>query len=341
MSFIFRTLTILFVISGAVFLVYAVFSSQFVLREVAFVEHRPHSSPDSRTGNGSPSPSGGTSPPAGTPRIGSTTERADQINKERRRIEELDRLQSTPQGDFVQPNKEASKGEPPDASCRSRLARKGVILPPKTACIEVDTVIKNLSTAEYRFNKPDEAFVHEPFRVVLVLPTAPEQDVVSPFTLTQGPVAKRTAPFAQNMEATLRGDPDLKISPSGPQERVTTSFQPTTWEWTITPEKSGEKSLIIEVNAQLVLGTERNRVQLRTIYETIHVQVHFGHMVLASLLWFVTSIYGLLVGLATLAIGGLGIYQLLHHKKAEEIPGADLLAHQNHKSHDQRAEHHE
>jgi small basic protein len=143
------------------------------------------------------------------------------------------------------------------------------------------------------------------------------------------------------MEATLRGDPDLKISPSGPQERVTTSFQPTTWEWTITPEKSGEKSLIIEVNAQLVLGTERNRVQLRTIYETIHVQVHFGHMVLASLLWFVTSIYGLLVGLATLAIGGLGIYQLLQHKKPEEIPGADLLAHQNHKSHDQHAEHHE
>jgi hypothetical protein len=152
---------------------------------------------------------------------------------------------------------------------------------------------------------------------------------------------KRTAPFAQNMEATLRGDPDLKISPAGPQERVTTSLQPTTWEWTITPEKSGEKSLIIEVNAQLVLGTDRSRVQLRTIYETIHVQVHFGHWLLSFFIWFVTSIYGLFVGLATIAIGGLGTLHYIRSRKTEEIQGADLLAHQNHKPHDPNAGHHQ
>lgn len=223
------------------------------------------------------------------------------------------------------------------------MRSRGVFLAPNTICIEVDTLVKNLATSEYRFNKPDEAYVDEPFRVVLLLPTAPGQDVDAPFKATQGKVETRTAAYAQYMEARLHGDPDLKITPSGFQERVTTSISPTTWEWTVTPEKSGDKTLIIEVNAQLVIGAEKNRVQLRTIYETIRVQVHFFHRVagLFAPVWtFVTSLFGFAVSLATLAIGILGILHYRKSHKTEEIPGADLMAHSTqHSDHDKTPGH--
>jgi len=226
-----------------------------------------------------------------------------------------------------------------DAECRSRLLAKGVVLPASVACIDIDTVVKNLATAEYRFNKPDQAFVDEPFRVVLVLPTAPGQDVESPFTGTEGKVETREARFSRYMDATLRGDPDLKITPSGPQERVTTSVAPTIWDWMITPEKAGDKNLVIEVNALIVVGSDKNRVQLPTIRETIRVDVRPYHRV--STLWdafvnFLKSFFGLLTSAATVIIAGFSLLYWLKTRSAKEIPGADdIVAHGTlHKDHD-------
>jgi hypothetical protein len=223
------------------------------------------------------------------------------------------------------------------------MRSRGVIVPRTVVCVDIDTLVKNLATAEYRFNKPQHAYVGEPFRVVLVLPTDPNQNVGEPFKTTQGPIETRTAPYAQYMEARLHGDVDLKITPQGLQERVTTSITPTVWEWTIVPEKPGDKTLIIEVNAQLAIGAEKSRVQLRTIYETIRVQVQFAHLVTAYLapVWaFVTTLFGFLVSLATLAIGILGVLHYLKARKTEEVPGADLVAHstQDH-DHDKTSSH--
>jgi hypothetical protein len=217
-----------------------------------------------------------------------------------------------------------------DGECRRRLLGRGVALAASTACVDVDDLVKNLGRADYRFNKPDIAYVEEPFRIVLVLPTAPDQDVNAPFTTTEGPVVKRTAPFAQYMEATLRGDLDLKITPSEPQQRTTTSHEPTTWEWTVVPQKSGDKTLIIEVAAQLVAGADRSRVQIRTMYEAIHVQVRLGHWILATVGGLFSSIYGFAVGAATLAIAILGVLHYTGKKKADELPGVELIGHQEH-----------
>jgi hypothetical protein len=223
------------------------------------------------------------------------------------------------------------------------MRTRGVVLAPNTPCINIDTLVQNLSTTEYRFNKPEEAFVHEPFRVVLLLPTAPGQDLDGPFKATRGKVETRVAPYAQYMEARLHGDPDLKITPSGPQERTITSITPTTWEWSVTPEQAGNKTLIIEVNAQLVIGPDKSRVQLRTIYETIRVDVRFSHHL--SSLWqsvrdFIASVYGILLGLGTITIAVLGILHYRRTHKTEEIPGADLVAHSTqHKDHDKTAGH--
>jgi hypothetical protein len=214
-----------------------------------------------------------------------------------------------------------------DADCRRRLSEKGIVLPQNAACIDVDKIVRNLAKADFRFNKPAEAYVGEAFRVVLLLPTASGQDVQTPFKSTEGTIETRKAPYAQNMEATLRGDSDLKISPVGPQERVTTSLEPTTWEWAVVSEKAGDKTLVIEVNAQLVLGAERNRVQLRTIYEDIHVHVRWAHWF--SAIWgFINSAVGFAVSMATLAIGVLGVLHYRRFNKTEDLPGVDLVGHQ-------------
>lgn len=231
--------------------------------------------------------------------------------------------------------KTAAKSDP-DADCRSRLLTRGVVHLNNVPCVDVEAVVANLRTAVYRFNKPDHAYVGEAFRVVLVLPTASGQDVKSPFLSVPGEIERRTAPYAQNMEASLRGDPDLKITPAGPQERVTTSLAPTTWEWTIVAGSAGSKTLVIEVTVQLVIGPDRTRVPLPAIYEPVHVRVRPEHWV-AALGTFAGSALGLAVNLATLAIGVLGVLHYVRYRRTEDVPGADLLGHHGHQdggSHD-------
>jgi hypothetical protein len=226
---------------------------------------------------------------------------------------------------------------PAAAECRRVLRSRGVLVGENSPCILVDDVMRNLPSAMYQFNKPEVAYVDEPFRVVMVLPTAPDQDIASFFKSTEGDVVKKKARYAQYMEATLHGDVDLKVSPSTPQPRTITALEPTVWEWTVIPQKPGNKTLVIDVDAQLVVGTRQERVQLRTLHEDIHVKVHLTHQVLA----FFSSLQGMLVSLATIAIGGLGVLHLVKPKKVQEIPGAaELMTHQLHdKSHSDTQSH--
>ena len=70
----------------------------------------------------------------------------------------------------------------------------GVYLTADQPCFDLDDVVKNLRTGTYRYNKPEAAYVDEPFRVVLVLPTAPGQNVSRPFIGAPGKIEERDGP---------------------------------------------------------------------------------------------------------------------------------------------------
>jgi hypothetical protein len=104
-----------------------------------------------------------------------------------------------------------------DVDCRTKLRKRGVYPPNADPCIDVDEVIKALDTGLYRFNKPQTAYVEEPFRLVLMLETAAGQDKTDPFQGTRGDIVEKVAPFAQHLQATLHGGTDFRINPADAQ----------------------------------------------------------------------------------------------------------------------------
>ena len=80
----------------------------------------------------------------------------------------------------------------------------GVLLLADQPCDDLDDVVKNLDTGVYRFNKPESAYVEEPFRVVLALPTAPGQNVSRVFLGAPGPVEEREARIARYLRDAAR-----------------------------------------------------------------------------------------------------------------------------------------
>lgn len=157
-----------------------------------------------------------------------------------------------------------------DAVCREKMRKLGVVS--SGPCIDVGSIVDDLAIGTYVFNKPRIAYVGEPFRLLLALKTTPEQDVKQSFVGLAGDVTERDGKFAQSLESSLRGD-DLKIEPAGPQTRTATSTNAVEWEWTLTPQSGGEKTLVIEVVANIQAGPDRHKVQVRTLREPIVIHV--------------------------------------------------------------------
>src|ERR1700726_1617886 len=157
-----------------------------------------------------------------------------------------------------------------DADCRDKMHKLGVVS--TGPCVDVSEIVQNLASGTYVFNKPDSAYVDTPFHIILVLKTSPTQDVAPLLSGMPGQVAQREGKFAQSLEATLHGD-DLMIDPSGAQSRTATTVEPVTWEWTITPKTGGQKTLILEVVANIQAGADRHKVQIQTRREPIQVSV--------------------------------------------------------------------
>jgi hypothetical protein len=139
-------------------------------------------------------------------------------------------------------------------------------------CVDVSEIVKNLATGTYVFNKPDSAYIDTPFHITLVLKTSAEQVVDPLLHGMPGQVVEREGKFAQSLEATLRGD-DLVVDPAGAQSRTATTVEPVSWEWTITPKTGGQKTLILEVLADIQAGNESHKVQIKTLREPIQVNV--------------------------------------------------------------------
>jgi hypothetical protein len=138
-------------------------------------------------------------------------------------------------------------------------------------CTDLDDVVRNLATGTYFFNHPKLVKVGEEFLLRLILQT--QEDQASDFDGAPGPIeSKEKRPFAQSLEATLSGQ-DFEISPSGPQARTATTAQPVEWNWKLTPASTGKKTLTIEVAANILIGPDKQRVQIDTLRETIEIQV--------------------------------------------------------------------
>ena len=183
----------------------------------------------------------------------------------------------------------------------------GVYLLADQPCVDLDDVVKNLATGTYRFNTPEAAYVEELFRVVLVLPTAPGQDFSRPFSGAPGKIEERTAPIARYLQATLRGGLDFRVIPPDPQPRTVTTSAPVVWEWEVVPLRHGKKSLVIDVSANLLVGPQKELVQLKTLSEEIQINVGLVR-------WITSTFYGLpgiALGLAAMLVVGLGALNYL------------------------------
>ena len=122
------------------------------------------------------------------------------------------------------------------------------------------------------------------------------------------------------------------MEPAEPQQRTVTSLSPVVWQWTVTPLKSGTKKIVINVSANLTLGTQKEHVQIKTLDEPIEIRIGVMHFIMASF----TSIWGFLIGLATMVIAVLGIIHYVralrhrdqHHSDSDEPPPIELVTHQ-------------
>ena len=191
--------------------------------------------------------------------------------------------------------------------CRERLRVRGVHLLADQPCVDLFDVIADLAKGKYFFNKPQSAYVEEPFRVALALPTADGQDVSRVFRGAPGPVEEREARIAQYLQATLRGGLDFRVDPPDPQLRTVTPIAPVVWEWTVVPLRSGNKALVIEVAANLQLGSQKELVQLQTLSEEIQINVGIVR-------WITSTFFGLpgtALGIAAIFVAGLGALNYL------------------------------
>jgi hypothetical protein len=159
-----------------------------------------------------------------------------------------------------------------DADCRSQSQRYGIIAKTKDPCFDLDGIVKNLAKGVYFYNKHRTAYVGDPLALRLVLKTAETQNVRQSLEALKGEVTSREGSWARSIEATVSGD-DFKIVPAGPQQKIATTANQVEWNWTITPLFEGEKTLSIEVVADIQTGPERQKVQVTTFHEAIVIQV--------------------------------------------------------------------
>ena len=156
-----------------------------------------------------------------------------------------------------------------DRQCRERMQKFGVVVA-NGPCADLGAIVDNLATGGYKFNKPSRANVGEAFDFRLIVQTA--EDQAANFDGTQGPIVTRMGKLAQSVDATLSGD-GFEISPAGPQARTMTRSEPVEWDWKVTPTSPGTKTLNIEVAANIEVGPDKHRVQIKTLHETIEIQV--------------------------------------------------------------------
>jgi hypothetical protein len=189
-----------------------------------------------------------------------------------------------------------------DAACQEKMRKLGVVS--SAPCIDVGAIVNDLTVGTYVFNTPKKTvYVGDSFHLLLALKTSPSQDVASDFKNRPGTVNEREGKFAQSIEATLNGD-DMQVEPAGPQERTATTAEPVEWEWKLTPQSGGDKTLTVEVAANIQVGPDKRRVQVRTLHEPITIRVS----IFQQIKMYVAQANGIVVAAATTITALAGIF---------------------------------
>ena len=86
-----------------------------------------------------------------------------------------------------------------------------------------------------------------------------------------------------------------------------TTIAPVVWEWEVVPLRHGKKSLVIDVSANLLVGPQKELVQLQTLSEEIQINVGIVR-------WITSTFFGLpgiALGIAAIFVAGLGALNYL------------------------------
>jgi hypothetical protein len=224
------------------------------------------------------SPTPATSP---SPTVADDAERkriAEKVEADRQAQERLAKLQAE-EAERKQAAERVAANN--DAACRERMRKLGVVQS-NGPCVDVSDIVANLMEGDYTFNDPKKAYLLDPFTLRLVLKTSDKENVSDRFVNLPGAVTTKQGKFAQSLEATLRGD-DFVIEPSGPIARTATRAEPVEWEWKVTAQSAGKKTLTVEVAANIQIGSDKSRVQIKTLSALLEIQVSTFYRVKAYL----------------------------------------------------------
>ena len=86
-----------------------------------------------------------------------------------------------------------------------------------------------------------------------------------------------------------------------------TTSAPVVWEWTVVPLRPGNKALVIDVAANLLVGPQKELVQLQTLSEEIRINVGMFRWLASTF----SGPLGVAIGLAAMIAAGLGALNYL------------------------------
>jgi len=179
-----------------------------------------------------------------------------------------------------------SLGSVEEIECRKKLITRGIVRE-SHPCFDLDKALADLGEGVYSYLRPFERVVDATFTVTLsltdvALESFPSAAAKDKSTASKDKLVAIKSRYAQNIEATLMGA-DLKIEPSGPQQKTATSAAPVNWTWFVTPQKTGIKDFTIEVAANIVQDADISRVQLMVLRDKVEIRMTMIQYVKAAI----------------------------------------------------------
>ena len=86
-----------------------------------------------------------------------------------------------------------------------------------------------------------------------------------------------------------------------------TTSAPVIWEWDVVPLRPGNKALVIDVSANLLVGPQKELVQLQTLSEEIQINVGIVRWITSTF----SGLPGIALGIAAMFVAGIGALNYL------------------------------
>jgi hypothetical protein len=159
----------------------------------------------------------------------------------------------------------------PPADLPSQMAMSAkIVMPPLYAPHLVERAWRNLQWGSVAFNTPAKIFLKHSERVsVAVSPQLSPADLETLLREQLGPRSEdgERIKISNRMRAELIG-PGFTITPLAPEEQGVRVDEPTYWRWTITPTRSGDHSLHLNIYAVLGIPDVSSNRDVQIVLKT-------------------------------------------------------------------------